>query len=138
MDTFLHLSLPVLDLDEAVAFYVDALGCTEGRARPEQGFVDVWFHGLQLTLQRQPDHVLTPEQQGARHFGVALPSDQLAAALARLEALDVVWIERATVDTDGRLNGKTSAKVADPSGNVIELKTYPRGQDDLGGSSSRA
>ena len=132
MDTFLHLSLPVLDLDESIAFYVDALGCTRGRARPAQGFVDVWFHGLQLTLHHEPDHVLTPGQQGARHFGVALPPDELAASLARLEALDVAWIERPTLDTDGRLNGKTAAKVADPSGNVIELKSYPHGQDDIG------
>jgi extradiol dioxygenase family protein len=132
MDTFLHLSLPVLDLDDSVTFYVDALGCTPGRTRPAQGFVDVWFHGLQLTLQHQPDQVLTREQQGARHFGVALPADELVAALARLEACDVVWIERPTVDTEGRLAGKTSAKVADPSGNVIELKSYPLGQTDLG------
>jgi extradiol dioxygenase family protein len=132
MDTFLHLSLPVLDLDGAVAFYVDALGCTAGRSRPGQGFADVWFHGLQLTLQHQPDQVLAPEHQSARHFGVALPPTELAEALARLEACDVVWIERPSVDTDGRLNGKTSAKVADPSGNVIELKSYPRGQTDLG------
>lgn len=129
METFLHLSLPVLDLDRAVAFYVQALGCTTGRSRPAQGFVDVWFHGLQLTLHHDPDHVLTAEQQGTRHFGVALPADELAAALVRLDAADVVWIERPTVDTDGTLDGKTSAKVADPSGNVIELKSYPRGQD---------
>ena len=57
VDTFLHLSLPVLDLDRAVAFYVDVLGCTAGRSRPEQGFADVWFHGLQLTLQAVEPHV---------------------------------------------------------------------------------
>ena len=131
MDTFLHLSLPVLDLDAAVAFYVDVLGCTPGRLRPDQGFADVWFHGMQLTLQDQPEHVLTREQQGARHFGAALPPDELAATLARLEASPVEWLERPTVDTEGRLNGKTSATVLDPSGNVIELKSYPQGQADI-------
>jgi len=131
MDTFLHLSLPVLDLDTSLRFYVDVLACTPGRLRPEQGFVDVWFYGLQLTLQHQPDQVLTPEQQGVRHFGAALPPDDLARALARLEASPVVWVERPTVDTDGRLNGKTSAKILDPSGNVIELKSYPSDQADL-------
>jgi extradiol dioxygenase family protein len=128
MDTFLHLSLPVVDLDTSLAFYVDVLGCTAGRVRPEQGFVDVWFYGLQLTLHDQPDHVLGAEEQGARHFGAALPPDELAAALARLEGSSVEWVERPAVDTDGTLNGKTSAKVADPSGNVIELKSYPQGQ----------
>jgi extradiol dioxygenase family protein len=128
---FLHLSLPVLDLDDSLAFYVDVLGCTPGRLRPEQGFVDVWFYGLQLTLQDQPDQVLPPEQQGARHFGVALPADELARVLARLETTTVEWAERPTTDTSGWLDGKTSAKVFDPSGNVIELKTYPPGRADI-------
>ncbi len=91
----------------------------------------MWFHGLQLTLQHQPEHVLTPEQQGARHFGAALPSDELAAVLARVRAANAEWVERPTTDTDGRLNGKTSAKFCDPSGNVIELKTYPQGRADI-------
>jgi extradiol dioxygenase family protein len=131
MDGFLHLSLPVHDLDESLAFYVDVLACTPGRFRPDQGFADVWFYGLQLTLQHQPDQVLTAEQQGARHFGAALPPDELAAVLARVDAADAVWVERPTTDTEGRLSGKTSAKFLDPSGNVVELKSYPQGRADI-------
>ena len=131
METFLHLSLPVTELDVALTFYVDTLGCAPGRVRRDQGFADVWFYGMQLTLQEQPDLVLSAEQQGVRHFGAALPPDELAAVMARLDRSAVSWIERPTVDTDGRLDGKTSAKVSDPSGNVIELKSYPRGRADI-------
>ena len=131
METFLHLSLPVTALDAALVFYVDTLGCTPGRVRREQGFADVWFYGMQLTLQEQPEQVLPAEQQGARHFGAALPPDELEAVFARLDRSSIVWLERPTVDPDGRLNGKTSAKFADPSGNVIELKSYPRGRGDI-------
>ena len=131
METFLHLSLPVTALDAALTFYVDTLGCTPGRVRRDQGFADVWFYGMQLTLQEQPAHVLPAEQQGARHFGAALPPDELAAVLARLERASITWLEPPTVDPDGRLNGKTSAKFSDPSGNVIELKSYPRGRADI-------
>ncbi len=131
MDTFLHLSLPVLDLDAALAFYVDVLQCTRGRYRPDQGFADVWFFGLQLTLQHQPDQVLTAEQQGARHFGAAVPPEELAAVITRLRAASVAWVEPPTTDATGLLNGKTSAKFLDPSGNVIELKTYPQGRADI-------
>ena len=133
METFLHLSLPVTVLDAALAFYVDTLGCTLGRVRLEQGFADVWFYGMQLTLQEQPRHVLPADEQGARHFGAALPPEELEAVLARLDRSTVTWLERPTVDTDGRLNGKTSAKFADPSGNVIELKSYPGGRADIAG-----
>ena len=131
MDTFLHLSLPVLDLDASVAFYVDVLQCTPGRHRPEQGFADVWFYGLQLTLQHQPDQVLSAEQQGARHFGAALPPEELVAVITRLCAASVAWVEPPTTDTTGRLNGKTSAKFLDPSGNIVELKAYPQGRADI-------
>ena len=53
MQPILHLSLPVRDLDEARRFYVDVLGCTAGRAR--QGYQDVWFYGMQVTLHDRPD-----------------------------------------------------------------------------------
>lgn len=131
METFVHLSLPVTGLDAALAFYIDVLGCAPGRVRREQGFADVWFYGMQLTLHEQPDEVLPAQQQGVRHFGAALPPDELAVLLARLDCSSVTWLERPTVDTDGPLNGKTSAKLSDPSGNVIEFKSYPRGRADI-------
>ena len=130
-DTFLHLSIPVLDLNDSLAFYVDVLECTPGRHRSELGFADVWFYGLQLTLQHQPDQVLSAEQQGARHFGAALPPEELAAAIDRLRTASVAWVEPPTTDTTGQLSGKTSAKFLDPSANVIELKTYPQGRADI-------
>lgn len=131
METFLHLSLPVTELDAALAFYVDTLGCAPGRVRREEGFADVWFYGMQLTLQEQPGHVLPADQQGTRHFGAALPADELAAVFTRLERASITWLERPHGDPDQRLDGKTSAKFADPSGNVIELKSYPRGRADI-------
>ena len=47
MQPILHLSIPVRDLEEARAFYVDVLGCEAARAR--LGYQDFWFYGLQLT-----------------------------------------------------------------------------------------
>ena len=52
MQPILHLSIPVRDLDEAREFYVHALGCQPARARA--GFTDVWFYGMQVTLQDRP------------------------------------------------------------------------------------
>ena len=48
----------------------------------------------------------------------------LEALLARLEHFPVRWLSRVSTDTTGALRGKTGAKVADPSGNVLEFKTY--------------
>ena len=130
MDPILHLSLPVLDLDASREFYVDGLGCTPGQAG-DFG-MDVWFYGLQLTLQLQPAQVLAAERQGCRHFGVTLERAELDELLRRLEQFPVRWVSPVSSDTDGSLRGKTSAKVADPSGNVIELKTYDDPRAALG------
>ena len=119
MDPILHLSIPVNDLDSSREFYVDLLGCRPGQTG-DSG-MDVWFFGLQLTLQLQPAEVRPVEGQGCRHFGVTLDGPSLDALLLRLQDFPIEWVSPAT----GRgFRGKTSAKLADPSGNVIELKSY--------------
>jgi uncharacterized protein len=118
----LHLSLPVKDLAEACAFYVDVLGCRPGRHG--EGGADVWFYGLQLTLQNQPDHVLSESERGVRHFGVTLSADALAALLAKLEHYPIRWLDPVSTDHAGTPKEQTKAKLVDPSGNVIEIKAY--------------
>jgi extradiol dioxygenase family protein len=127
--TILHLSLPVRDLEEARAFYVDGLGCRLGRQR--SGWMDVWFWGMQLTLCERPDAVMPVAEQAVRHFGVTLDANELRDVVARLRQIDgVEWLTALTTATDPALSGKTSVKVADPSGNVVELKSYPA-EDEL-------
>ena len=118
----LHLSLPVRDLAEARAFYADTLGCEIGRER--DGWFDAWFHGMQVTLHLEPAEVVPADRAGVRHFGVTLAADDLAALFARLESRPVQWLKRPTTDAAGTAREQTKAKIADPSGNVIELKTY--------------
>ena len=123
MEPILHLSLPVADLDATRAFYVDVLGCPLARERDR--FIDVWFYGMQLTLQERPEQLLGDDRQGVRHFGVTLAREELAALIERLRHEPVTWVHDVATDTTGALDGKTNVKIADPSGNVIELKTYP-------------
>jgi len=133
MASVAHLSLPVRDLDEARTFYVGLLGCEPGRVRPD--WFDVWFWDLQLTLQERPGEVRAPADQGCAHFGVSLEPAELRAVLDRLtEAGDrVTWLSPLAASSDPLLNGKTSVKLADPSGNVIELKSYADWADLRGG-----
>lgn len=122
MEPILHLSIVVADLGEARVFYEDVIGCTVGRVRDD--FVDVWFFGLQLTLQGRPDQVLTREQTGVRHFGVTVAGDELTGLLERAKGADVDWVHELTVDHPGTPQEQSKAKLRDPSGNVIELKAY--------------
>jgi extradiol dioxygenase family protein len=118
----LHLSVPVRDLAESRAFYVELLGCDLGRVRDD--FVDVWFFGMQVSLHAEPDQVRPIEEQGVQHFGVTLDADDLERLLKRLESKPVVWVSPVSTDYLGTPKEQTKAKLADPSGNVIELKTY--------------
>ncbi len=122
MQPILHLSLPVRDMDAARAFYVHTLGCQAARTR--EGFTDVWFYGMQITLQDRPDAAPPAPSAGSRHFGVTLGRDEFEALLARLRAAGVEWVVPVSTDDRDLPTEQTKAKIADPSGNVIELKTY--------------
>jgi uncharacterized protein len=118
----LHLSLPVRDLAESREFYVDLLGCHPGRER--EGWMDVWFYGMQVTLHEQPDQVIPAAQAGVRHFGVALSEEQFDALVARLAGRSVEWLRPVSADYRGTARQQTKATISDPSGNAIELKWY--------------
>ncbi|MGH9098545.1 MAG: VOC family protein [Acidimicrobiales bacterium] len=122
MEPILHLSIPVHDLVEARRFYVEALGCTPGRERPD--WCDVWFYGMQVTLHERPDQVLADGQRGVRHFGVTLSGDELDRLLQQLSRHQVRWLAPVTIDYAGTPREQRKAKILDPSGNAIEIKTY--------------
>ncbi len=122
MQPILHLSIPVRDLAEARDFYVHTLGCQAARTR--EGFTDVWFYGMQITLQDRPDETPSPAREGSRHFGVTLGRDEFEVMIARLAERSVAWVVPVSTDDEGLRTEQTKAKIADPSGNVIELKTY--------------
>lgn len=118
-----HLSVPVADLDAARRFYVDAFGCRMGRVRDD--WIDVWFFGMQLTLQLRPDEVRAPAEQGVSHFGVVLgDADAYLEVIDGLRAAGVEWLSEPMVHDAASLSGKVGGKLADPSGNVIEVKYY--------------
>jgi uncharacterized protein len=121
VEPILHLSLPVLDLPAALAFYTDVLGCDPGRR--SAGVADVWFLGLQLTLHELPEQV--HPDQGVRHFGATLDRGGFDALCARVAAHGVAWLRAPATKNTGTPTEQTKALVADPAGNVIELKTYP-------------
>jgi extradiol dioxygenase family protein len=118
----LHLSLPVRDIEEARDFYVRALGCQPARQRAD--FVDVWFFGLQLTLHGRPDEAVGSVPGSSRHFGVTLERGEFDQLVERLERSGVEWVSPVATDDAGLLTEQTKAKLVDPSGNVIEVKTY--------------
>ncbi len=111
-----HLSFPVHDLEQAIDFYA-TLGGVVGRR--ETGWADVALFGAQLTLQHVPEDVLRPMPR-SRHFGATLPWREWEELIARLGG----FVEGPRVDYPGTDREQAKAMIADPSGNLIELKAY--------------
>jgi extradiol dioxygenase family protein len=111
-----HLSFPVRDLDEAIAFY-SSLGGIVGRR--EADWTDVALFGAQLTLQHIPDEVLQPVPR-SRHFGATLPWEDWEQIVARITD----FVEQPHIDFPTTEREQAKAMIADPSGNLIELKAY--------------
>ena len=118
-----HQSLAVRDLTEARDFYVEVLGCPQGRR--DEATVDIWLFGTQVTLHDAPDEVEAATDRFARHFGVTLERADFDAVMARLDQHSTIWLRPRRTEYGGTVREQTKAMIADPSGNAIEFKTYP-------------
>lgn len=130
--TAFHLSLPVRELAPALAFYVDVLGCEPGRAGSD--WADVNFHGHQLSLHAHPAGAADDrrcEVDGTavplRHFGLVLDPDTWRDLAERLAEAGVAFLLTPRSRFVGEIGEQHTMFVADPSGNAIEFKAFPRG-----------
>ena len=112
-----HLSLPVRDLDEAIDFYTTRLGGVLGRR--EAAWADIALFGAQMTLQHVPSDVSEPMPR-SRHFGATLPWDGWARMIASFSE----FVEPPRIDYQSTEREQAKVMIADPSGNLIELKAY--------------
>lgn len=127
-----HLSVPVTDLARARGFYVDVLGCEPGRTGSD--WADVNFHGHQLSLHEvadgKPDD-RTCEVDGVavpvRHFGLVLTPEAWRELAEHLSAKGVAFLLTPRSRFVGELGEQHTMFVADPAGNAIEFKAFPRG-----------
>lgn len=117
-----HLAFPVRDLAASRAFYVELLGARPGKQADD--WLDLWLWGHQLTLHQRPDELLAPEAQGVRHFGLILPWDEWGALGRRLQRQGAPFLRAPQVAFEGTPREEGRLHLADPSGHVIELKSY--------------
>ena len=114
-----HLAFPCRDVAEAVAFY-EGLGAVAGRVNDHAGILG--FFGHQIVAHR----VVEVERQAGiypRHFGVMVDLDALDRIEADLRRLAPDETKRA-LRFPGEPLEHHSLQSRDPSGNVLEFKTY--------------
>jgi extradiol dioxygenase family protein len=128
MRPIFHLSIPVRDLDESVEFYRSVLGADIGRRT--DAFADALVFGAQVTLQNDPAQVSHPMPR-TRHFGATVSWDEWEEVANRLADMGA-FVEPPTVSFRGQPAEQAKLMIADPSGNLIELKAYRRPGQVLG------
>ena len=99
MEPIAHQSLAARDLNEAREFYVEVLGCPEGRRGAAT--IDVWLFGTQVTLHHAPAEVSPATDRLARHFGVTLGRADFDAVMARLDQHPTRWLRPRRTDYEG-------------------------------------
>ncbi|MFO0698408.1 MAG: VOC family protein [Nitrospira sp.] len=118
-----HLAFPIHDINAALRFYVEGLGCTVGRRSN---------HALTLGLagHQLVGHVTTdqaPPQKGIypRHFGLILLSQDEWQALAdRAKAMGLSFYQQPRVRFPGTRIEHRTFFLEDPSHNLLEFKHY--------------
>jgi extradiol dioxygenase family protein len=128
MRPIFHLSFPVRDLQPSIDFYRSQLGAEIGR-RTESS-VDVMLFGAQVTLHNDPSTVTDPMPR-TRHFGATLPWDAWETVVARFAGGGLI-VEPAKVSYEGQPVEQGKMMIADPSGNLIEIKAYRHPGEVLG------
>ena len=127
MSNRFHLAIPVGNLDIAIKFYCDILGCKKGNS--ESDWVDINFWGNELTL-----HASSCKQIGERHnvdmgnvsvphFGVHLKANEFKDLKERIIQNNIKFIDEPYIRFKDEVLEQETMFIKDPSGNIMEFKT---------------
>ncbi|AYG45173.1 dioxygenase [Pseudomonas sp. Leaf58] len=128
MLTPFHVAYHVRNLNEAIKFYKEVLGCVEGRSTDT--WVDFDFFGHQISLHvGEPFETRRTGKVGAHlvlmpHLGVILPLDRWRALAERLETAGVQFEIPPVVRFEGEPGEQWTMFFLDPSGNPLEIKGF--------------
>lgn len=125
-----HLAIPVHNLETCRVFYLNTLGCKQGRS--SDTWVDLDFYGHQLVIHYKPKS----EQDGLHHnpvdgksvpvphFGLVLPWNDFHTLAQRLKIAGIDFIIEPYIRFEGKPGEQATMFFLDPSGNALEFKSF--------------
>ncbi|HGX93308.1 MAG TPA: glyoxalase [Candidatus Tenderia sp.] len=121
IQSLLHATVLVQDLDKSLAFYCDLLGLERDESRPDLGFAGVWLHvgaqQLHLMVLPNPDPIDGRPAHGGRDRHLALSVRRLDDVAAQLD--------HAGIDYSRSRSGRQALFCRDPDGNALEFIQVP-------------
>ena len=135
MNNPFHYAFKVKDISSTKQFYIDILGCKEGR------FTDTWydfdFFGHQLSAHIS-DSIPELDYCGVvdgisvpiPHYGCLLTMEDFDRVQAQLENANIEFVVQPQTRYAGQIGEQKTMFVFDFSGNPIEFKAY-RNADEV-------
>ena len=132
-----HLAIPAGDLEVAIKFYCELLGCDRGNAefKYPDAWADINFWGNELTLhatdsnkgKKVERHNVDMGNVSIPHFGVHLDSQTFKNLKERLIRNNIKFIDPPYIRFKGENKEQETMFIEDPNGNALEIKTmkYP-------------
>jgi extradiol dioxygenase family protein/aryl carrier-like protein len=123
-----HLAFPVRDLEEARAFYLEAIGCQLGRETQNHIDFDMFGHHVVAHLVPAAPRAAPSEFDGHEvpvpHFGLNLAQKDWEALAERLKRSRCQFREYPHARLIGQIGEHDTLFVHDPSGNALEFKSF--------------
>lgn len=124
-----HYAFKVKDLQSTRKFYVEILGCEEGRST--ETWLDFNFFGHQLSAhisQNFPELDYCGKVDGINvpipHFGCLLEMDVFKEIQHKLEAENIEFLVKPQTRYEGKTGEQMTMFVFDFSGNPLEFKSF--------------
>lgn len=124
-----HYAFKINDIPSTRSFYVDILGCEEGRST--ETWIDFSFFGHQLSAHISdniPENDFCGKVDGVAvpipHFGCLLTEAQFQEVQKRMEDAKVPFLVPPQVRYPGQAGEQWTMFVLDYSGNPLEFKSF--------------
>ncbi len=124
-----HYAFKVKDIDSTRKFYIDILGCEEGRST--EHWVDFNFFGNQLSAHisesfPEPDYCGKVDGVSVPipHFGCVLQTDEFKRIQNKLESEKINFVVKPQKRYEGKAGEQLTMFVFDFSGNPLEFKAF--------------
>lgn len=124
-----HLAIPAWNLESCREFYINILGCSEGRSTSQ--WVDLNLFGHQLVLHYKPksdesnhNNEVDGKQVPIPHFGVVLPWEVFKTFSNQLKQKGIQFVIEPYIRFEGKVGEQSTMFFLDPSGNALEFKSF--------------
>ena len=129
-----HLAFPVNDLNTTKDFYKKTLNCKIGRE--SKSWVDFDLYGHQVVAHLAPEecnnvklNTVEVDQVPCRHFGVILEWYEWKELSKKIDRLGINYLINPKIRFKNKSGEQGTFFIEDPSGNVLEFKTFKNDAD---------